>query len=85
MNEVGSCVEYINILLYVHMAWCYGKRNKHSSGNLVEQLRKGYTCLLLSLLVITVFYIGKENNYDIHALKNTESTGRLLVLTVYID
>jgi len=48
VNEVDASVEYINILLYIHifMEWYSGRLSKHSSGNLVEQL-KGFACLLL--------------------------------------
>lgn len=63
-------MEYINILLYIHifMEWYCGRLSKHSSGNVVEQLPKGFACVLRSAafspLVITVVYIGKKNSYN---------------------
>lgn len=61
MNEVNASVEYINILLYIHifMEWYSGRLSKHSSGNLVEQLKGLHACFfkLLFSLVNTVVYI----------------------------
>lgn len=92
MNEVGSSVEYINILLYIHIfiEWYRGRLSKHSSGNLVEQLLKGFcmlaalSCFFFSPLVITIAYIGKKT-ITTCALTNTKSTVRIFVLTVSID